>query len=138
MISHDLPAQWTFEELTSRPNKCRKCEENIALEGVQMKQVSEADEISLSLPHHEGASVMNEKKYVGELLRLGTPIEASQGLHKSLAVAGKALWEKYSEGEDAILAEFAQHMSAERDAMNWSDGDWLHYVLSQVSVLEIG
>jgi len=114
----------------ARPCKCRKCDENISLEGVQMKQVAEAEEISLSLPHSEGVSV-SDKKYVGELLRLGTPIEASQGLHKSLQISGKLLWERFIEGEDAILAEFAQNMSTERDAMGWSDGDWLHYVLSQ-------
>ena len=32
---------------------------------------------------------------------------------------------------DAILADFSNNMSAEKDALGWSDGDWLHYVLSQ-------
>jgi len=100
------------------------------LEGVQMRQVNEADEVSLSLPPTESV-VINEKRFVGELLRLGSPIEASQGLHKSLGIPGKAFWERLSEGEDAILAEFAQNMSSERDALGWSDGDWLHYILSQ-------
>lgn len=96
-----------------------------------MRQVAEAEEISLSLPSSEGSTVLTERKFVGELLRLGMPIEASQGLHKSMIISGKMLWEKFSEGEDAILAEFAQNMSTERDGLGWSDGDWLHYVLSQ-------
>jgi len=129
-FSHD-PSKWPLDEVAARPLKCRKCEEEISLEGVQMKQASDAEEISLSLPHAEGSVVMTERKFVGELLRLGTPIEASQGLHKSLVVPSKMLWERFQEGEDAILAEVAQNMGTERDSMGWTDGDWLHYILSQ-------
>jgi len=131
------PTRWALDEVTSRPQTCRKCSENVSLEGVKISQIDEmgggAEEISLALPSREGMSVMNENKYVGELLRLGTPIEARQGIHRSLNVSGKLLWERFSEGEEAILNEFMQNISQERDAMGWSDGDWLHYVLSQTA-----
>ena len=125
------PSKWSLDEVTARAVKCRKCEEVVSLDGVQTKQVAEADEISLSLPPTEGAVVTNERKAVSELLRLGTPIEASQGLHKSMSISGKLLGERFSEGEDAILAEFSSSMGTERDGLGWTDGDWLHYVLSQ-------
>jgi len=127
---HD-PTRWSLEDVTSRALKCRKCEETVALEGVQMKQVAEPERITLSLPKLEASLITIEKKYVGELLRYGTPIEARQGLHKSLGVSLKRLQEMLSEGEDAILTEYSQHLSTDRDALGWSDGDWLHYVLSQ-------
>jgi hypothetical protein len=131
------PTRWALDEVTSRPQTCRKCSENVSLEGVKSSQLDEmgggAEEISLALPAREGMSVTNENKYVGELLRLGTPIEARQGIHRSLNLSGKLLWERFSEGEEAILNEFMQSISQERDAMGWSDGDWLHYVLSQTA-----
>jgi len=67
------------------------------------------------------------------MLRYGTPIEARQGLHKSLQISYKKLMELFNDGEDAILAEITQNTSTERDALGWSDGEWLHYVLSQPS-----
>ena len=125
------PTKHEIVDVATKSVKCRKCEETLALEGVQMKQSIEAEEITLSLPRLESSLASTEKKFVGELLRYGTPIEARQGLHKSLQVSSKRLTELFNEGEDAILGEFAQNMSAERDALGWSDGDWLHYVLSQ-------
>ena len=125
------PSRWSLEDVQSRALKCRKCEETVSLESVQMKQVAEPDRISLQLPKLETAGSTIERKYVGDLLRYGTPIEARQGLHKSLGVSIKKLQEIFSEGEDAILAEFSQNMSPDKDPLGWSDGDWLHYVLSQ-------
>jgi len=126
------PMRWSLDDVQARPIKCRKCEEALSLEGVQAKQVAEPERISLQLPKIESSSLSTiDRKYVGGLLRYGTPIEARQGLHKSLGVSLKRLQELLAEGEDAILGEFAQNMSTDRDPLGWSDGDWLHYVLSQ-------
>ena len=73
-------------------------------------------------------------RYLGEL-KYGRPIEAHMGLHKIIGVAeaDELPWMRLR-GEDDVQLEIDRHkalLSANKDALGWTDTDWFRYVHAQ-------
>ena len=107
--------------------------------------VSSRPRLSLALPRtaavrppaHDSASWTNQirqaERFVGQL-RFGKPIEAAQRVHRLVGLEAEALAMHAAAGERAIFAEFAAFAACgapSRDALGWTDLDWLDYVSHQ-------
>ena len=107
--------------------------------------VSSRPRLSLALPRtaavrppaHNSASWTNQirqaERFVGQL-RFGKPIEAAQRVHRLVGLEAEALAMHAAAGERAIVAEFAAFAASgapSRDALGWTDLDWLEYVSHQ-------
>ena len=72
-------------------------------------------------------------KYVGAL-KYGRPIEAAQGLHRLLGISdADDLKQLRMRGEDSIRREVLAARVRAKDALGWTDADWLQYMSEQAA-----
>ena len=104
--------------------------------------VSSRPRLSLALPRtaavrppaHDSAAWTNQIRQAerfGSQLRFGKPIEAAQRVHRLVGLEAEVLAMHAAAGERAIFAEFATYGASSRDALGWTDLDWLDYVSHQ-------